>query len=136
SQPRDREWWEAKASSAFVETVDALTKYTNEYIGPSRLDYSAQSYISLKKGRRCWLPMWPRSGGVYIYLPGGPGGTNDEPSEFYVRARKLLTEAGFEEPTWTCKYNAGANPIAFAIPLEKVDHSTLHKVLTEGYEVA
>jgi hypothetical protein len=60
-QPRDRTWWEANSNPTFLAAVDALAKYCTENVGTSRLDYSAQSYVSLKKGRRCWLPMWPRA---------------------------------------------------------------------------
>jgi hypothetical protein len=58
-QPRDRAWWEANSNPTFLATVDTLTKYCTESVGSSRLDYTAQSYISLKKGRRCWLPCGP-----------------------------------------------------------------------------
>lgn len=73
--PRDRAWWESNASAAFMATVDEIAKYCTQDIGPSRVDYSAQSYVSLKKGRRCWLPMWPRANGTYVYLPGGASGS-------------------------------------------------------------
>lgn len=69
--PRDRDWWESNASASFIQTVDALSKLCAENVGPSRVDYSARSYISLKKGRRCWLPMWPRKDGAYVHIPGG-----------------------------------------------------------------
>jgi len=136
AQPRDRAWWEAQGSPAFMTTVDTIVKFCIENIGPSRIDYTAQSYISLKKGRRCWLPMWPRAGGVYVYLPGGPDGTEDAPSDFYNRVKNKLEEAGFEAPTWTFRYNAGANPIAFAVPAEKATHSALKELLGEAYELA
>lgn len=113
-QPRDREWWTSHSTGAFMATTEALSKYCIDQIGPSRIDYSAQSYISLKKGRRCWLPMWPRSTGVYVYIPGGEGGAEDAPSDFFKRVSEKLEIAGMEEPSWTYKYNAGANPISFS----------------------
>ncbi len=80
------------------------------------MDYTASSYISLKKGKRCWLPMWKRKEGVYVYIPGGMGGGEDSPSDFFQRVRDSLMQIGLEEPSWSYKYNAGANPIGFAIP--------------------
>lgn len=135
-QPRDRSWWESKGSPSFLATVDAVARFCDESAGPSRVDYTAQSYVSLKKGRRCWLPMWPRSNGVYVYLPGGEGGSDDAPSDFFTRVQARLQEAGMEPPSWTYKYNAGANPIAFAIPQDKVSHSLVKEILKEAYELA
>jgi hypothetical protein len=135
-QPRDRQWWESKSSAAFLATVDALSKYCNENVGPSRIDYAAQSYVSLKKGRRCWLPMWPRANGAYVYLPGGENGAEDAPSDFFNSVRQRLEAAGLEPPSWTYKYNGGANPIGFAIPQEKATHSAVRDILKEAYDLA
>lgn len=136
TQPRDRDWWESRSSAAFLATVDAIAKYCNDHVGPSRIDYSAQSYVSLKKDRRCWLPMWPRKEGAYVYLPGGDGGAADAPSDFYSSVRTRLEEAGLEAPSWSYKYNGGANPIAFAIPQDKVAQSQVREILKEAYELA
>ncbi len=136
STPRDREWWESNSTQAFISTVDEITKYCIEKIGPSRLDYSAQSYVSLKKGRRCWLPMWPRKNGVYVYIPGGDRGAEDAPSDFYERVRENLDSIGLDTPTWTYKYNAGANPIGFAVSQDKANHSVVREILTEAYQFA
>ena len=134
--PRDRDWWESNASVSFIQTVDALSKFCAESVGPSRVDYSARSYVSLKKGRRCWLPMWPRKDGAYVYIPGGDGGTGDSPSDFFVSVQRRLSEVGVDGPTWTFKYNAGANPIGFAIPLEKVGHSMIREIIEDAYQLA
>lgn len=135
-QPRDRVWWESNANPTFMAAVDAIAKYCTEQVGPSRVDYTAQSYISLKKGRRCWLPMWPRSSGVYVYLPGGDGGAEDAPSDFFEAVRSELESIGMESPSWTYKYNAGANPIAFTIPADRANHSVVRRILTEAYSLA
>lgn len=132
----DREWWEANSSSGYLATVDALAKLCAEKIGPSSIDYTAASYISLKKGRRCWLPMWKRANAAYVYIPGGPGGCADCPSDFYQEVKKTLQEIGLDEPSWTFKYNAGANPICFSIPQDKVGHSLLLQILEKAYAFA
>ena len=80
--------------------------------------------------------MWPRANGVYVYIPAGPGGSEDAPNDFYQRVRDLLIEAGMDEPSWTYRYNAGANPIAFSLPRERVAHSAVRTILTEAYELA
>ena len=135
SAPRDRDWWESNATGAFMSTVDAIAKYCLESVGPSRVDYTAQSYISLKKGRRCWLPMWPRREGAYVYLPGGDNGAEDAPSDFFTWVQEKLKEAGMEPPSWTFKYNAGANPIGFVINVERAGNSIVREILKQAYEL-
>jgi hypothetical protein len=134
--PRDRDWWEANSSTEYIATVDALVALCLDKIGPSSVDYTASSYISLKKGRRCWFPMWKRQNGAYVYIPGGSDGTENSPSEFFQKIRSGLLEIGLDEPSWTYKYNAGANPISFAIPLEIVKHSRILEILQKAYELA
>jgi len=136
SQMHDRDWWETQASPGYLATVDALAKLCAEKIGPSSIDYTAASYISLKKGRRCWLPMWKRTNAAYVYIPSGPGGSADSPSEFYQEVKQVLQQMDLDEPSWTFKYNAGANPIAFSIPQDKVGHSLLLQILEKAYEYA
>ena len=133
---RDREWWEANASHGYIATVDALATLCSTQVGPSSVDYTASSYISLKKGKRCWLPMWKRKEGVYVYIPGGPGGSADSPTDFFQKVKEALSKIGLEDPSWSYKYNAGANPISFPIPLEKAQHSLVLDVLKEAYELA
>jgi len=40
------------------------------------------------------------------------------------------------EPSWTFKYNAGANPIAFSISKQNLTHSKIVEILKESYELA
>jgi hypothetical protein len=134
--PRDRQWWESNSSADYLATVDAISSLCLEKIGPSTLDYTASSYISLKKGRRCWLPMWKRQNGAYLYIPGGPGGTEDSPSDFFHETRNALLEIGLEAPSWTFNYNAAANPICFFLSLEKVKHSRILEIFQKAYEFA
>ena len=133
--PRDRAWWEENSSAGYMATVDALIDICSKNCGPSSVDTTASSYISLKKGKRCWLPMWKRQNGVYVYLPGGPGGTEDAPSDFYHEVATVLSEIGLDQPSWSYKYNAGANPIGFSIPAEKVQHSLILEILRKAYQL-
>ena len=43
---------------------------------------------------------------------------------------------GLEEPSWSYKYNAGANPIGFAIPQDRATHSVIKEILAQAYELA
>lgn len=133
---RDRSWWENNSNPAFLATVDEISRFSIERIGPCRVDYSAKSYISLKKGRRCWLPTWPRSDGAFVYLPRGSDGTADAPSDFYVKVKAKLEEAAMDSPGWSYKYNGGANPISFPVQRDKASHSLVREILTEAYGLA
>lgn len=82
--PNDEASWQ-DARPDFAKLAREMYKICNEKIGPSTIDFSAKSYIALKKGKRAWLPMWPRTNGAYVYIPGGPGGAGDQPSDFFRR---------------------------------------------------
>lgn len=66
---------------------------------------------------------------------GGPGGAEDQPSDFYAQVKESLAELGLE-PSWTFKYNAGANPIAFSVPKNLIMHSKIIEILKAAYEFA
>ena len=135
ASPRDEEWWKANSNEIYISTVQALAQLVNDKVGDSRIDYSAQSYISLKKGRRCWLPMWPRKDGTYVYIPTGPGGAEDQPSDFYLRVQEQLKSLG-TSVSWAWGYNAGSNAIGFQILQQQVKHSMILEILQEAYEYA
>lgn len=133
---RDRDWWMANSPETFMQTVDLVIDICQKRVGPSTVDFAAQSYISLKKGRRCWLPMWRRQDGMYVWLPGGSDGQKDAPSEFFTEVQEKCQAMGIQEPTWSYNYNAGANPIGFNIPKSKVDHSHVLEILQKAYSFA
>jgi hypothetical protein len=110
-----------------------MHRLCTEKIGPSTIDFSAKSYVALKKGRRAWLPMWPRTNGAYVY--GGTGGTADQPNDFFAKVKDELAPLGIE-PSWSFKYNAGANPIAFPITFQNASHSKILEILEEAYALA
>ncbi|MBV9084403.1 MAG: hypothetical protein JOZ62_17145 [Acidobacteriaceae bacterium] len=132
--PNDESTWLA-AKPEFAKFAHDLYKLCSERIGPSTIDFSAKSYIALKKGKRAWLPMWPRKEGAYVYIPGGIGGTPDQPSDFYAKVKQQLAPLGVE-PSWSFKYNAGANPIAFPISFNYASHSKIVDILEEAYALA
>ncbi len=95
----------------------------------------SRSYISLKKGKRAWWPMWPRQDGYYVYIPGGPGGAEDQPSDLYAELKESLADLGIE-PAWSFKYNGGANPIAFSVSKNLLAHSKIIDLMKTAYELA
>ena len=132
--PNDEASWQA-ARPEFARFARELHRLCTERIGPSTIDFSAKYYVALKKVRRVWLPLWPRRDGAYVYIPGGPGGSADQPSDFFARVREELAPLGIE-PSWSFKYNAGANPIAFPIPFQHATHSKIVEILQQAYALA
>lgn len=135
SSPRDEDWWRSKQGDGFVDFIQELASLCQSTIGTSRIDYTASSYISLKKGRRAWLPMWPRTEGCYVYVPDDGSGKVDEPSDRFRQIQERLQTIGLDA-SWTFNYNAGANPIAFAIPKEKYNNPLIISILDESYQLA
>ena len=66
---------------------------------------------------------------------GGPGGATDQPSDFFAKVKEELAPLGIE-PSWSFKYNAGANPIAFPITFNYASHSKIAEILEEAYSLA
>lgn len=133
----------------FTEVAKLMHKQCLEKVGPTAIDFSAKSYISLKKGKRAWWPMWPRKDGFYVYIPGGPGGSEDQPNDFFAQVKENLGELDdffaqvkgnlgehVIEPSWSFKYNAGADPIAFPVPNYLATHSKIMELLKRAYELA
>jgi hypothetical protein len=63
------------------------------------------------------------------------GGAVDQPSDFYSTVKEELAPLGIE-PSWSFKYNAGANPIAFPITFQHAAHSKVLEVLEQAYGLA
>jgi len=116
----------------FAKFARELHRVWSEKIGPSNIDFAAKSYVALKKGKRAWLPMWPRKDCTYVYVPGGEGGMADQPSDFYATFKETLAPLGIEH-SCSSKYNAGANLIAFPITFHNATHSTVLEILMEAY---
>ena len=129
---RDEEVWRASSPKATGKRRAISSRFALNRSESRALTTPAKSYIALKKGRRCWLPMWPLQDGARVYVFGGPGGMGDAPSDFFTRVKEQLAPLKIE-PTWSYSYNAGANPVAFAIPSQYAKHSLLINILKEAY---
>ena len=132
--PNDEASWQA-AKPEFAKFAREMHKLCFEKIGMTTIDFSAKSYVALKKGKRAWLPMWPRANGAYVYIAGGHGGAVDQPSDFFATIKEELAPLGIE-PSWSFKYNAGANPIAFPITFQHANHSKMVEILKQAYNLA
>ena len=99
--PNDEATWKAEYPK-FTEAAKTMHKLCLEKVGPTAINFSAKSYISLKKAKRAWWPMWPRQDGFHVYIPGGHGGTEDQPSDFYAQVKESLADifgaAEFPDP--------------------------------------
>lgn len=133
-QLNDEATWQA-AKPDFTKLAHDMHQLCTQKIGPSRIDFSAKSYIALKKDKRAWLPMWPNASGARVHIPGGPGGTADQPNDFFAKVTEELAPLGIE-PSWNFTYNAGANPIAFTIAYQNATHPKILEILEQAYAFA
>ena len=85
---------------------------------------------------RDWLPMWPRANGAYVYLPRRVNGSADAPSDFFNQVHVKLETIGLESPTWTYKYNSGANPIGSRSRARRPHTRLSARSLRSAYELA
>lgn len=54
--PSDEATWQASRPE-FAKFARDMHRVCTDKIGPSTIDFSAKSYVALKKGKRAWLPM-------------------------------------------------------------------------------
>lgn len=131
--PNDESSWQG-SKPEFAQFARDMHKRGNEKIGPSTIDFSAKSYVALKKGRRVAADV-ARQGWCVRLHTRGDGGSSGQPTDFYATVKEALAPLGVE-PSWTFHYNAGANPIAFPITSQNASHSKILEILTEAYSLA
>jgi hypothetical protein len=110
---REREDWVSEATDEAMRFVEEFVDWTQENLGEVRVDYSPQSYIGVRRGRRVWAPLWLRLDGAMVYLPDPDSSREEQPSVAFEYFEERLRGAGLE-PAWIRTYNAGANRCATA----------------------
>lgn len=70
-----------------------------------------------------------------LYPSRGPGGALDQPNDFFAKVAEELGPLNIE-PSWSFKYNAGANPIAFPIAYQNANNSKILEILEQAYALA
>ena len=128
----EEDWREEVTEEAWLFR-DEFRRWASENLGEVRLDYSPKSYIGVRRGRRVWAPLWPRSDGAYVYLP-DPDGSREEPSPAFEHFQEELRTVGLEA-TWTSNYNAGANPIAVRLKRPDLQRPQVQELLRASFEI-
>ena len=111
----------------------AFVEWVKNHLGPVRVDYSPNSYIGVRRGRRVWAPLWPVSDGARLYLP-DPDGSKDEESLAYGHFQERLSAVGIELG-WSPVYNAGANPITVRLATSDLQKPEVQDLLRAGFEI-
>ena len=93
--PNDEASWHA-AKPEFAKFAREMHRLCTEKIGPSSIDFSAKSYVALRRAIVAWLPMWPRANGADATSSGGPGGAVDQPNDFFAQVKEGLGPLGIE----------------------------------------
>jgi hypothetical protein len=133
-QERTRDDWVAEASEEALEFVEEFVRWTQETLGEVRVDYTPQSYIGVRRGRRVWAPLWLRSDGAMVYLPDPDDSREEQASVAFDYFVERLGEVGLE-PSWQRTYNAGANPIALRLRMADMHKEPVQELLRASFEI-
>jgi hypothetical protein len=131
---RTREDWNDEGTAEALRFVDEFVRWTEEHLGAVRVDYSPQSYIGVRRGRRVWAPLWLRTDGAALYLPDPDGSRAEEPSAAFEQFRERLHAAGLE-PSWQRTYNAGANPITLRLRRADLETPEVQDLLRASFDI-
>ena len=102
-------------------------------LGEVRVDYSPQSYIGVRRGRRVWAPLWMLRDGARMYLPDPDGSREEEPSIAFEYFHERLASVGIDI-TWSSNYNAGSNPISLALRGGDLDKPEVMELLLASFQ--
>jgi hypothetical protein len=133
-EERTRDDWVEVATDEALRFVDEFVDWTQQNLGEVRVDYTPQSYIGIRRGRRVWAPLWLRQDGAMVYLP-DPDGSREEQTSvafdyFEERLRSVELEA-----TWQRTYNAGANPVSIRLRRSDLDKEPVQELLRASFEI-
>ena len=133
-QERTRDDWIAEATDEALRFVEEFVDWTQQNLGEVRVDYSPQSYIGVRRGRRVWAPLWLRADGAMVYLPDPDGSREEQPSVAFDYFVERLRTAGLE-PAWQRTYNAGANPISIRLRRADLAKAQVQELLRASFEI-
>jgi hypothetical protein len=133
-QERTRDDWVSEASDEALRFVEEFVDWTQENLGEVRVDYSPQSYIGVRRGRRVWAPLWLRADSATLYLPDPDGSREEQPSVAFEYFVDRLREVGLE-PSWQRTYNGGANPIALRLRRSDLAKTQVQELLGATFEI-
>lgn len=106
--------WESEVTAEAWQFHREFVELVQTELGEVRIDYTPQSYVGVRRGRRVWAPLWLLRDGARTYLPDPDGSREDEPSLAFEYFRDELAAVGVDI-AWTSNYNAGSNPISLAL---------------------
>jgi hypothetical protein len=133
-QERTRDDWVEIASEEAFRFFEEFLHWAQQNLGEVRVDYSPQSYIGIRRGRRVWAPLWLRSDGAMVYLPDPDGSREEQPSVAFDYFEERLRSVGLE-PGWQRTYNAGANPVSIRLRRADLDKEPVQGLLRASFEI-
>ena len=133
-QARTEADWREQCTEEAWAFKEAFVDWTTANLGEVRVDYSPKSYIGVRRGRRVWAPLWPRSDGAFVYLPDPDGSREEEPSVAFEHLGDDLITDGLT-PAWQRNYNAGANPIAVRLKRGDLEKNSVQNLLRASWAI-
>jgi hypothetical protein len=126
--------WKASITPDAWTFHDAFIAWAKANLGEVRVDYSPQSYIGIRRGRRVWAPLWFRRDGATVYLPDPDGLRGDQQSPAMDDFQERLRAEGLET-TWQPTYNAGANPVPVRLRQADLSKPVVQQLLRATFEI-
>lgn len=131
---RTEEEWQEQCTEEAWKFREEFVAWAEENLGDVRVDYSPKSYIGVRRGRRVWAPLWPRTDGAYVYLPDPDASREEQPSLAFEYFRELLQKEGLE-PSWQRTYNAGANPVSIRLTRADIYKPAVQELLRATFSI-
>lgn len=125
--------WREELTEEAWRFQEEFVSWVRSELGEVRVDYSPKSYIGIRRGRRVWAPLWPRTNGANTYLPDPDRVKGEQPSPAFEWFRERLAAVGLE-PTWAPTYNAGANPISIRLRRDDLAKPEVQELLRASFE--
>jgi len=131
---RTEEDWKEDCTDEAWRFHEEFVSWAQKHLGDVRVDYSPKSYIGVRRGRRVWAPLWPRTDGATVHLPDPDGLREEEPSLAFEHFRDRLSADGLE-PSWQQTYNAGANPITLRLKRSDLARASVQELLRASFDI-
>lgn len=133
-QARTEDDWRQEITDEAWRFSQDFVAWAQQNLGEVRVDFSPKSYIGVRRGRRVWAPLWPRTDGAYVYLPDPDGTRGPDASPAFERLSESLGDAGVE-PSWQTHYNAGSNPVSVRLRRGDLAKPAVQELLRASFAI-
>ncbi|MEV8221811.1 hypothetical protein AB0P16_05020 [Dietzia maris] len=131
SESKSEEVWREEASEEAWLFYEEFLEWSRRELGRIDPDFSIQSYIGMRVGRRVWAPLWLNKKGARIYLPDPDLSKERESAAFEHFQERLANEK--IALSWNATYNAGANALGLTLRRGDIGNPVVQDLLRASY---